>query len=98
VTLYDTGGAAPSAHRFEDRPTVQVRVRGPVFGYGAGWDQALAVREALLGRRALLGGTWYAGIWAEGDVAVLRFDEKGRPIWTMNFRLIRGAPTSAYRG
>ena len=97
ITLYDTGGFAPSPHLFEDRPTVQARVRGPMLGYQQGWAKALAVREALLGKRALVNGTWYAGIWSQGDIAFLRYDEANHPIWTMSFRIVRGAPTSAHR-
>lgn len=98
VCIYDTGGFSPDIHIRLDKPTVQVRIRGQNGKYELAYAQALACREALLGyARKTVGGTYYLAISGMGDVALLEYDDGGRPIFFWNAMLWRQPSTSTYR-
>ena len=90
ITLYDTGGTDPDPRGTLDRPTVQVRVRGPARDYSAGWAIAQQARDYLLGKNGFtVNSRRYVCIWLEGDVAFLMRDAGDRPIFTFNLRTMR---------
>ena len=90
VTIYDTGGPEPQAGYVYDYPTIQVRIRGAKMGYEAAFTKAQAVRTSLHG---LHNETWnstrYIGIWCQGDIMALGYDENHRPLLVVNFRIHR---------
>lgn len=89
VTLYDSGGWAPDAHDYQ-KPTIMARVRGPKGGYATGYATARAVVDALHERNnETWNGTRYIGIWQEGDVLFLEYDDSRRPVFSVNFRVHR---------
>ncbi len=92
TTIYDTPGQEPEAGYRYDRPGVQVRVRGTAGGYQAAYAKIEDVKEALHGLGdETWNGTRYVGIWATGDPNFLGYDDNGRPIFTINFRVHRTA-------
>ena len=90
VCVFDTGGFAPESGYVYERPTVQVQVRGAVGAYEAAYNKAVAVKNAL---HDLHNQSWgvsrYIGIWAMSDVLHLGYDDKNRPLFSVNFRIHR---------
>jgi len=96
LACFDTPGLNPNPKWLVDYPTAQVFIRGPIDGYQAAWEKAKEVKDALVGRdpETLNGDLWDA-ILGMGDLIFVRFDERNRPIFTMNFRLIIEPEASA---
>ena len=90
VTIFDTGGFDPVANYVYDFPTVQIRIRGGKMEYQTAFAKAQDVKDTLHG---LSGETWnstkYVGIWAQGDIIFVGYDESNRPVLTVNFRVHR---------
>lgn len=90
VAVYDTGGENPESNYIYQRPTVQVRVRGDRGGYVAAHTLAQDIRDTLhdsTGYEA--SGSRYVGIWCQGDVLFIGYDDKHRPLFSVNFRMHR---------
>ena len=90
ISIYDTGGLDPILNYVYDYPTVQVRIRGAIFGYQAAWDKAEEVKNALHG---LTNETWnstrYIQIGCQGDILFLNYDDSNRPLLSVNFLVHR---------
>lgn len=93
VTVYDTGGPVGPLVDLR-RPSVQVRVRATT--YAAGWDKANEILETLV--------VPFEGVsvpdasilmWdVATDVTFIGHDDADRPLFTVNFQLLRdGAST-----
>jgi hypothetical protein len=87
VTCYDTGGATNILVDLR-APTIQVRVRSKL--YSAGWIQSDAIFQALVQpiQIAVTGGTVLQWV-ASSDVAFIGRDDSDRPLFTMNFTVLR---------
>lgn len=98
ITVYNTGGERPLPHLLIDFPTVQVAVRASPGGYEEGYSKIWAAREALLGYPSADGVDGrIASIIVTGDIFQLGRDERARPLFTINFRLITHPDTGTYR-
>jgi len=91
ITIYDTGSTGESQAGYSyDYPTIMIRIRGTRMGYAAAWALAEDVKDAL---HSLANETWngtrYVGIWCMGEPNSLGYDDKQRPILTLNFRIHR---------
>lgn len=96
ITIYDTGGLNPNPKWLLDFPTVQVVVRGPKQGYEAAWDKCVQVKGALLGyESADLNGDRWVSITGMGDIGFIGYDDKDRPLFSLNYRLIIEPATSS---
>ena len=86
VTIYDTGGTNPQSGYEYHYPTVNIKVRGAVWDYTGAYSKAYSVYESL---HDVTNETWnstkYHGIWAMSDPFFLEYDEKMRPLFTINF-------------
>lgn len=90
VTIYDTGGYPADLAVDIYNPTIQVRVRGAVGGYQAAYQKALAVLTILHGiHNETWNSTRYILIQAMSDILNIGTDDKGRPLLTINFRIMR---------
>jgi hypothetical protein len=90
VVVFDTGGSPSEPHYTYERPTVQIRVRGERGGYVVAYDLINAVRNTLNGQSNVSVNTSrYVGIWQQGDVSFVAWDDNQRPLFTVNFRLHR---------
>lgn len=90
VAVYDTGGYNPQPNYDYQRPTVQVRVRGAKGAYVTMHALAQLIRDLLNGSHDVTeSGARYIGMWAEGDVLFLGYDDNHRPQASINFRLHR---------
>jgi hypothetical protein len=91
ITLRDTGGRDPE-YLLDDStlayPLVQVRVRAQ--DYDTGYAKAKEIEAALGGRAPeTVNGTPYAGFWQTGATNHIGADAQERPLFTLNFRLVR---------
>ena len=90
VTVYDTGGGAPTGKSGPQLryPTIQVRVRSD--DYVSGWEKADEIQRALFDTtsEATQGGVNVQWV-AQGDVNYIGRDDKDRPLFTANYRMTR---------
>ena len=92
VTCYDTGGAAGPLVDLRT-PMVQVRVRAE--NYDEGWQKANEAYAALVQvtRQAVTDASILA--WApSGDVTYIGRDDKDRPLFTVNFEMLRDSAST----
>lgn len=98
ITIYPTGGNAPSPKFLLNYPSVQVRVRGAAGGYLDARAKIQAISDALLGlpSQTLNSDRWVA-INQVGDITSLGPDQNNRPRLVLNFALIIEPNTGTYR-
>lgn len=90
VCIYDTGGETAEPHMTYERPTFQIRMRGARGGYGDAYDLAQAIKIELNGiNDVIIVTTRYIGIWLISDIIFVGYDEKHRPLLSINFRAHR---------
>lgn len=89
ITIYQHGGGTPNPKWLVDYPSVQVMVRGGLNGYQAAYAKAVVIKNTLLGlpSQDLNGDRWVA-VNMVGDINSIGQDEKQRPMFSLNFRLI----------
>lgn len=88
ICLYDTAGEAPDPTM--EIPHLMVHIRGGEGQYITGYAKAKEVFDALSGlSNEELGSTHYVGVWAISDITSLGYDDKNRPLFSMNFRIER---------
>lgn len=86
ITIYNTGGDAPSPKHLLDYPTLQVRSRANT--YVDAYDNLLEVFDFLLGRSAFTKNTTvYTGIVATTSIFEVGSDDNERRILAANFKL-----------
>ena len=96
VMLFEYAGMPPDTTfdgTYDTRPSLQVRVRAGRNAYGAGIAKIKAIEAALHGLSNItLSGTLYKSIMAQASPGFIGRDTpEGRPEWTQNFNIIRGA-------
>jgi hypothetical protein len=90
VCIYDTPGESPNPDYNYEKPGVQVRIRGNKGSYEEAYNLAQDIRDFLNGKHnEEINGARYIGIWAEGDIFFVAYDENHRPLLTINFNLHR---------
>jgi len=91
VIIYDTGGTSPEATgKIFDKPTINIRVVGLDGGISAAITLAQTIKSALHQRTPeTIGGARYMGIWQMGDILFVEYDEKNRPVFSLNFWIHR---------
>lgn len=88
VTMMDTPGKNPNPKWLLNEPTIQALVRGGKDDYSGGWSKAKEVQDVLLGiTPQVVNGDRWDGVLGMGDVTFLKYDEKNRPIFSVNFRM-----------
>lgn len=89
VSMYDSGGQEPNPRWAVDKPSIQAVIRGDVDDYGPTWLKARQVRDALLGLDSVTIGTdRWVSVTCMGDIGFIGYDDKDRPSFSVNFRLI----------
>lgn len=92
ITIFDTPGFPPQltydrTEKYE-YPSVQIRVRAD--NYSDGYQQALAIRDALHGRaNETWNGVYYSVIYCVNGPALLDYDKNQRPRFILNFNIQR---------
>jgi hypothetical protein len=95
VCVSDAPGMSPEVDFTYERPMVQVMVRGAKDGYRAAHMLAQTIRDKLNGLHDYeVNGARYIGVWAEGDLIPLGYDDNHRPQVAVNFRLHRTTGSS----
>lgn len=96
LSCFDTPGQNPNPKWLLDFPTAQVMIRGDIDGYDAAWTKGKQVQDVLLGRDPeVVNGDSFYSITGLGDLVFLRYDEKNRPLFSVNFRIILEPALSA---
>lgn len=100
IALYDSGGFNPNTKWLLDFVTVQAIIRGSVHGYPTAYAKAQAVKDALLGLdpQAIGDGAdqvWWSGVTMLADIAFVKNDDKNRPLFSINFRILQERPPNA---
>jgi hypothetical protein len=90
ISIVDTGGQEPDRGPYE-RSTVQILVRGGVGDYAITHELAKTIQEALHEYYGMPESSsyYYAGIWATNEPFYLGTDQRGRPLFSLNFRIQR---------
>lgn len=90
IGILDSGGYAPTSDYVIDNPTVQIIVRGVPGGYAAAYNKAEEIKEVLHDlHNESYGEDRYLGIWAASDILFLEFDGMNRPLFSVNFEVLR---------
>jgi len=98
IAIKDTGGFPPNPAFLIDNPTVQILIRGNKQDYSVTYTLARLIIDALLGLpKQTVNGTVYIGIWMQSDIIPLGYDESQRPMFSLNFRLVREPASGTYR-
>lgn len=98
ITFFDIGGISPNPKFLLDQPSVQMMIRGNENGYEAAYAKAIAARNALLGIPAqIVNGDRWDGILQVGGLAFVNYDQKKRPMISVNFRVFLEPATGTYR-
>lgn len=96
IVLTDTGGFTPNPAWIVNYLTFQAMTRGKEFGYEDAYNKARNIQEVLLGLapQTISGDRW-DGVTGIGDVTYIGQDDKKRPLFTVNFRIIMELADSA---
>lgn len=91
VTIYDGVGGPPDVQHRLDYPGVQVRIRGARNnGYAAAYSLAEDIKLVLNGYAGkIINSTTYVLIRATTDILFLGYDDNDRPMFVINFDIIR---------
>ena len=104
IVYYDTGGPEQDPRNAIIEAHVQVCVRNS--SYPAGYKTSCAIQETLLGRQKRFGSTSrdyltgeetlssmsVVGIWSLGQIAFTHYDERGRAVFSSNYRVVLEPP------
>ena len=98
ITIYDSGGQDPNPQWLVDYPTVQVRVRGGENDYLVAHQKCRDIVNALIGLPSQdINGERWVSLAQTGGIAFMGYDEKKRPMFSTNWRLIIEPPTGTHR-
>lgn len=96
IVLVDTGGFTPNPGWIVNYLSLQALVRGVEYGYDTAYTKARNVQEVLLGLAPQdISGDRWCGVTGIGDVTYLGKDDKNRPLFSVNFRIIMEFADSA---
>lgn len=86
VSISDVGGLPSDPKWLLDYPTLAVLLRSS--DYQSGWNKMKDIREALLGlTSSSIGGDYWRGVVAIGNMAFIGNDAKDRPMFSANYRI-----------
>jgi len=100
ITIYDVAGNIPEPGLDINRPGIQVLVRGDQNGYNAAYSKCENIRDTLLGLPSqTINGDIWASVTMSSDIIFVGYDDKDRPLFTLNFLLIihQGDLTNSHR-
>lgn len=87
--FYDTGGANPNPRYLLDYQSFMVHVRGNPKEYGVAYAKAKQIKSQLLGIDSqTIGSDRWVSVQMAGDIMFIHYDDKERPIFSLNFRTI----------
>ena len=89
VTIYDTTGTTPTQYdKKDERPACQVRVRAGSYDYPAAYKKIKEIRDYLATASFEISDYNYK-TYIQSEPYFLEYDDKDRPIFTMNINIIR---------
>ena len=96
ISIFDSPGFAPDHGPADDslveRPGINIQVRGNIGEYVDTYLWAKAIRDFLKAadkHNNEVNYTQYIGIWSTGDPIFLGYDETLRPLFSLNFNIMR---------
>ena len=88
ITVYDSSGFAPDPDNGVYEPSMQLRIRGN--SYPIVYAKAEAARDALITPKGFTqGGSAYVGVWQQGSIESLGYDDNDRAVLVLNFNILR---------
>ena len=98
ITVYDSGGADPNPQWLVDYPTVQVRIRGNPNDYLEAHQKGGEIVDTLIGLPSQdIGQDRWVSVAQTGGIAFIGYDEKKRPMFSTNWRLIIEPSSGTHR-
>lgn len=90
VAFFDTGGLTPNPKWAVDYVTIQALVRGAPNSYKEAWVKAREIRDQLLGLESHMATSEdrWVSVTCMGDVGHIGYDDRERPLFSVNFRII----------
>lgn len=89
ITVRDSPGRNPHPALLLDFPSIQVTVRAAQGDYRGAYGKAVEVKNTLLGLPSQdLGGDRWLSVTMAGDIQSIGWDDRNRPILSLNFNLI----------
>lgn len=91
VCVTASGGLPPNPRWRLDYPSLQIMVRSAKMDYSDGYDLAVSIKKAMLGREpgvVVSGSDRWNSVTMPGDIVPLGEDELHRFRFSLNFRLI----------
>lgn len=96
AVFYDTGGQNPNPRWLVDYVMVQCIVRALPNDYAAGWAKIREIRDYWLGFESQnLNSERWVSVSVMGDIGFISYDDKERPTFSVNFRIIIEPATNA---
>ncbi len=90
ISITDTGGERPEPNYVYQYPTAQIMIRGAVGAYMTAYAKAEEIRDAL---HARVNESWnttrYIQILCMSDIGFVAWDDKKRPLFSVNFIIHR---------
>lgn len=89
VCVYDTAGESPGYNDYY-KLGIQIVVRGDKEAYLDAYDLANTIQVYLHEKNnETWNSTRYIGVWGEGDILFMGWDDNQRPMFSINFRVHR---------
>lgn len=89
MAISDSPGQSPNPRWSLDYPSVQVVIRSEPFEYDVGYNQARAVKDAVIGIDSYTSGDdRIVSTTMLGDINYIGPDENNRTMFALNFRFI----------
>lgn len=89
IAITDSGGFTPNPRWILNYRSLQVLIRGKEWDYNTAYQKAEAIQDVLLGLTPQTVGTdWWDGITGLGDINFIAYDDKERPVFSLNLRII----------
>lgn len=98
LVFMDGGGLAPNPKWLYDRPNVQIMVRAAKYGYSSAYARAQRIKDTILGMPPTdfaSDGSHWSGVTMLTDIVPMGNDENGRPMFSLNFRILLEPAPSA---
>lgn len=80
---------SPETNYRMEYPGIQILIRDSPSGYTTAWERAEEIKDELHALTNLRQGAYYVSIALEGDIMYIGRDGSNRPIFSLNFIIIR---------
>lgn len=94
ITVYDTPGDPDNPDGPFYSPRIQIRIR--CVSYADGYAKGEQIRdELIIETDRIINDRYFSGVWLDSDLAKIGTDDNDREIFTINFRIMCEAYSTA---